>query len=253
MKRKLQLSLAIAGLIFLTACNLATVTPTPQADLSSPTAPPQTPPAPATATQTLTAAPTLSATPTPFPRNFTEEFNSDLSAWESFQTGGSNSPTVNLENDLLAIQFNSPHTWYYAIQSAREYSSVTINAKVDGSASGSIGLVCFYNESNGWYEFNIASDKTFSVLLGQWLAEGIAQYTPLITDSTGALEAGNLNYEIGLTCRKESLLLSINGNPFGKVDVSKYGLAAGKIGISASSFDELPTTAFFDWVKVSEK
>ncbi|MBI5945320.1 MAG: hypothetical protein HY864_13195 [Chloroflexi bacterium] len=251
MKRKQQLSLAIAGLIFLTACNLATATPTPQADLSSPTVPTQTPPEPATATQTLTPAPTF--TPTPYPRNFTEEFSSNLNAWELFQTGGSNSPTVKTENSMFRIDIASPHTWYYAIQTTHEYSSVAISAKVDGSPSGSIGLVCFYNESNGWYEFNIASDKTFSVLLGQWLAEGVAQYTPLITDTTGALESGNLNYEIGLVCRKESLLLYINGNPFGEVDVSKYGLAAGKIGITASSFDELPTTAFFDWVKVSEK
>jgi len=253
MAKKHPLIIAIAGMILATACNLVTVTPTPQKALPSPTAPTQTPPAPAAATQTLTAAPTLSAAPTPYPRNFTEEFNSGLSAWESFQTGGSNSPTVNPESDLLAIQFNSPHTWYYAIHTAHEYSSVTINAKVDGSASGSIGLVCFYNEANGWYEFNIASDKTFSVLLGQWLAKGVAQYTPLITDTTGTLEPGILNYEIGLTCLENSLLLSINGNPFGKVDVSKYGLEAGKVGITASSFDELPTTVFFDWVKVSEK
>ncbi len=251
MKRKQQLSHAIAGLIFLTACNLATTTPTLQAALPSPTAPTQTPPEPATATQTLTPAPTF--TSTPYPRNFTEEFSSDLNAWELFQTGGSNSPTVKTEISMFRIDIASPYTWYYAIQTAHEYSSVTVSAKVDGSPPGSIGLVCFYNESNGWYEFNIASDKTFSVLLGQWLTDGVAHYTPLVTDTTDALETENLKYEVGLTCQEKFLLLYINRNLIGEVDVSKYGLAEGKIGITASSFEELPMIALFDWVHVSEK
>jgi hypothetical protein len=245
MEQKQRLVITIAGLIFITACNLATVTPTPQAILSSPTAPTPTPPPPATATQTLTS--------TPFPKYFTEEFNSDLAPWEFFQTGGANSATVNLENSLFAIYITSPHTWYYAIHSANEYSTVNISAKVDGNTDGSIGLVCYYSESKGWYEFNISSDRTYSVLFGQWLAGGIAKYTPLKNNSSGSLEAGRITYEIGLTCQEKTLILYINGNPFGKVDVTRYGLTEGKVGITASSFEEIPMTVFFDWMKVGEK
>jgi hypothetical protein len=36
------------------------------------------------------------------------------------------------------------------------------------------------------------------------------------------------------------------------VDVSRYGLTEGKIGINASSFDEVPMIATVDWVKVEE-
>lgn len=237
----------------LTACNLATVTPTLQAESLSPATSSPTPPAPATAIQTFTPAPTPSATSTPVPMYFTEEFDSDLSAWESFQTGGSSSPTVNLENSLLHIDIASPHTWYYAIHTAHEYSSVAINAKVDGNPGGSVGLVCYYTESKGWYEFNIASDRTYSVLFGQWLTQGIAQYTPLATDATDYLAAGGLNYEIGLTCQEGTLFLYINGKLFRKVDVARYGLAGGKVGITTSSFGETPMTVFFDWVKVSAK
>ena len=82
--------------------------------------------------------------------------------------------------------------------------------------------------------------------------EGIAQYTPIATDSTNYLQAGNLNYEIGLTCQENILLLYINGKLFRKLDVTRYGLTEGKIGINASSFEETPMTATFDWVKVSE-
>jgi len=244
--------IAIAGLILLlTACNLASATPTPQVDISSPTTPTQTPPEPATATQTFTPAPTV--TSTPYPMYFTDEFNSDLLAWESFQTGGSNSPSAKIENGFLRIDISSPNTWYYAIHNGHEYSDVTLTAKVDGTPSGSVGLICDYDEVEGWYEFNIASDRTYSVLFGQWLAQGIAQYIPLATDTLSYLEAGSLNYEIGLTCQENALRLSVNGTLFRNLDVSRYGLSQGKIGITASSFDETPAISLFDWVKVSEK
>jgi hypothetical protein len=183
---------------------------------------------------------------------FTEEFNSDLSAWTPFQTGGAQAPTINLENDSLRIDFSSPETWYYTIHNAHEYSNVFVSAKFVGTPSGSIGVICFYSESNGWYEFSIASDGTYSVLFGQWLAQGIAQYTPIIATSTEYLQVGNLNYEIGLTCEENILLLHINGKLFRKLDVTRFGLTEGKIGITASSFAETPMTAIFDWVKVSE-
>ena len=237
----------IGCLTLLVACQSATATP--QAE-STPTAATQTPPPSATATLTFTPAPTF--TPTPLPLFFTEEFNTDLGAWTSFQTGGAEAPTVNLENDFLRIDFSSPNTWYYAIHSAHEYSNVFVNAKFLGTPTGSIGVICDYSETNGWYEFNLASDGTYSVLFGQLLASGIAQYSPIATDSTEYLKVGKLDYEIGLTCQENILLLHINGKLFRKLDVTRYGLTKGKIGIDASSFEETPMIATFDWVKVSE-
>jgi hypothetical protein len=182
---------------------------------------------------------------------FTEEFNADLGAWSSFQTGGAELATVALENDALDIQMNSPHIWYYAIHDAHEYSGVFVSAKFSGAPSGSLGLVCNYSAENGWYEFNITHEGTFSVLLGKWLTEGVAQYKPILNATAEYLQAGNLNYEIGLTCADNTLLLRVNGKMFRKVDVARFGLAQGKIGVTASSFDNVPMHAIFEWVKVS--
>ena len=186
------------------------------------------------------------------PLFFTEEFNTDLGAWTSFQTGGAEAPTVKLENDFLRIDFSSPNTWYYAIHNAHEYSNVFVSAKFSGTPTGSLGVICNYSETKGWYEFNLASDGTYSVLFGQWLAQGIAQYIPHCNRNNRILQPGNLNYEIGLTCQENTLLLYINGKLFRKLDVTRYGLTEGKIGITASSFDEIPMIATFDWVKVEE-
>jgi hypothetical protein len=231
------------GILFLTACSAATPIPT-QVELPSTTTPTVTVPA------TATMAPL--ATATPLPLFFTEEFATDLGAWASFQTGGAESPTVNLENNFLRIDFSSPNTWYYAIRNAPEYSDVSVSAKILGTPSGSIGVVCDYSESNGWYEFNLASDGTYSALFGQWLAQGIAQYTLIAGDSTEYLKPGKLDYEIGITCQENILLLHINGKLFRKLDVTRYGLTKGRIGINASSFEEAPAIVTFDWVKVDK-
>jgi hypothetical protein len=249
MNKKRSLLKIIIGTVFLTACATSTSIP-PQVELPSPTATTQIPPAPATATLTIVPAPTF--TPTPVPLFFTEEFNTDMGAWIFFQTGGAQAPTIKLENDLFRIDFPSPNTWVYAIHNAHEYSNVFVSAKFSGTPSGSIGVICDYSESNGWYEFNLASDGTYNVLFGQWLAEGVTQYTPIATDRSEYLQAGNLNYEIGLTCTENLLLLYINEKLFRKLDVTRYGLSAGKIGINASSFDETPMTATFDWIKVGK-
>jgi hypothetical protein len=183
---------------------------------------------------------------------FTEEFSTDMNAWASFQTGGEQIPAVKLENDSLRIDISSPDTWYYAIHGAHDYSEVFVSAKFSSTPSGSMGLMCDYSESNGWYEFNIASDGTYNVLFGQWLAPGIAQYSPITTDTTEYIHAGTLDYEIGMTCIENTILLHVNGKLFRKLDVTYLGLTGGKVGVTASSFEEIPMIAIFDWFKVSE-
>jgi hypothetical protein len=202
-----------------------------------------------TFTPSITA--TITSTPTVVPLFFTEEFNADLNAWTFFQTGGKTIASTALENDTLHLNIPSPYTWYYGIHKSHTYQNVSVSAKFTGTPSGSMGLICRYSDS-GWYEFNIASDRTYSVLFGQRLSDGIAQYTPIATAEGQYLQAGNLDYEIGLACQDNNLLLYINDKLFRKLDVAHYGLTEGNIGITASSFEEIPMTATFDWVKVNE-
>ncbi len=233
----------IGCLILIVSCQ--SVAPTSQIE--------STPSNTATVTPTKVVEPTatLLPSPTPMPLFFTEEFNTDLSAWSFFQTGGAQSAATTLENDSLRVELTSPNSWHYAIHNAHEYSNVFVSAKFSASPSGSVGLVCDYNPASGWYEFNVASDRTYTVLFGQWLADGVAQYAPIADNPSEYLNADSLNYEIGMTCGDGILLLYINGKMFRKIDVAHYGLTQGKIGIAAASFDDVPMTATFEWVKVS--
>jgi hypothetical protein len=235
--------LLITGcLILTTACRAET-----RAD-STPAAPIHTPTRPATTTPAFTSTPAFS--PTPIPQFFREDFNTDLKPWMVLQTGGAAEPAMSLKNGLVRWDIASSHTWSYMIHQAHTYGDVLLGAKFSGTPSGSIGLVCRYSPA-GWYEFNLASDGTYSVLFAQWLERGIAQYTPITHASSEYLRTGNLSYEIGLTCREEALLLHVNGKLFKKVDVTRYGLTEGRVGVSIASFEDTPMIASLDWFAVS--
>lgn len=251
MNSKYILIASFIGILFLSACSASTPAPA-QTVLPTSVVPSQTPPKTATATLTSTPVPTASEVPTVIPMYFSEEFNTDLNAWESFQTGGTNPPIVNLENESLRIDFSTADTWFYAVHTAHEYSNVSISASVNG-LSGSVGLVCNYSEENGWYEFNIASDRTYSILFGQRLADGVAKYVPIANGAADILESGSLNYEIGLMCDENNLKAFINGILFRSPDITRYDLSGGKIGVTASSYKEIPAIILFNWVKVSEQ
>jgi hypothetical protein len=233
--------------LLLTACQ--GTSPTSVKESTSTATLPLTP-EPVTATVTFTPAPTFTSTPVPL--YFTEDFNSpDTSPWASFQTGGETASVLGIENGLFRFDLSSPNSWYYAIHTAHEYEDVSVTAKFSGPPSGSTGLICRYSEG-GWYEFNIASDGTYNVLFGQLLGDGVASYLPIASDSSEYLIPGTMDYEIGLTCQQNLLSLSINGKLFRNLDVSRFALAQGRVGVATSSFEEVPVIITFDWFKVGE-
>lgn len=239
--------LLIGFLTLTVACNAATATPEPE---STPMATLLPTPLPATATPTFPPAPT--DTPLP-PRYFTEEFDASSPFWQFLQSGGSGSPSTTFENGTLRINIPTADTWYMGLHTANSYSNIAIRAKVSANTAGSIGLICRYDESAGWFEFNIDHNASYSILLGEWLAPGVAKYTPVASSASNHIPIGNLNSEIGLYCQDNILNLYVNGTVIRRMDVTNYGLTDGQVGITAASYREAPMSAVFEWVQVSEE
>ena len=236
-------------LILSFACQQATPTPTP-ALFPTGTLPPTL--IPATITPQPTSTPELTATP--LPRFFTNEFDSSLAGWVILQAGNDAVPNIKTENSNLILQMDSPYTWLYVLYGAQDYKDIRIDTQFENQAGSpsSIGLICRYSESDGWFEYNVSTDGTYNVLYGHWLANGIADYLPILSASSKAIGPSGTPQEIGLTCSDTTLELYIDQQLIRKVDVSRYELLEGKIGITASSFENTPVIAAFDWVKVSE-
>lgn len=245
--------LLIACLIFITACQ-------PAVSVSTPTA---IPPLLPTATQTLipvtdtpqpTASQTPEFTPTPLPRFFTDEFDTSLTGWDILQAGSEATPTIRNENSSLILQMDTPYNWVYAVYGAQDYGDIRVDALFTNQAGSpaSIGLVCRYSETEGWLEYNVSTDGTYSLLYGNWLASGIADYFPVMDGSSNLIQPSGAAQEIGMICSGMTVSLLVNQTVVRNIDVSRYELTVGKVGITASAFENVPVVAAFNWVRVSE-
>jgi len=234
--------------ILLVACQPATKsTPPPPTETALPspiaTASPIPTLLPATPTETLV----------PAPRTFSEQFDGNLPYW-MFQQIDNGQPAVNpmAEGGFLVFGLTAPNQWVYALYGVPTFADVRVDAQVDIRASGlsAYGIVCRYSEKQGWYEFNIYTDHTYTLLFGQWLAPAVARYTPLVRGGSEKIKA-DAN-EIGLLCQGDMLTPFINGVQMRSWQEVKIGLKEGKIGLSAASFDGVPLTVAYDWLKVNE-
>jgi hypothetical protein len=238
-------------LFFITACQPAPRMTTPT------TTPSPLPTATQTAipvTNTPQPTPTPEFTPTPLPRFFTDEFDTPLAGWNILQTGSEATPAIRNENSHLILQMDAPYNWVYAVYGAQDYEDIRVDALFTNQAGSpaSIGLVCRYSESEGWLEYNVSTDGTYSLLYGNWLADGIADYFPVMDGSSNLIQPSGAAQEIGMVCSGTTVSLLVNQTVIRNIDVSRYELTNGKIGLTASSFENAPVVAAFNWVKVSE-
>lgn len=237
-------------LLFITACQ-PQATPTPEAPLF-PTNTALPTPVPATDTPAPTFTPEPS--PTPFPRFFTAEFDGSLAGWAILQAGNEAVPNVTVENSRLMMQMDAPYTWVYALYGAQDYDSVSLETKFVNNAlsPASIGLICRYSETDGWYEYNVTTDGTYNLLYGKWLTNGVAEYLPVLDGASKAIQQSGTEQRLGMICNGTTVSLLIEGAVIRNADVSRFELTSGKVGVTASSYENAPVIASFDWVTVSE-
>jgi hypothetical protein len=233
--------LLVGCLILVTACQPATATLEPFFPTSTPPASPS--PIPATFTPEPTSTPAPS--PTSFPRMFTNEFDSSLEGWVILQAGNESVPNIKNENSTLVLQMDSVYTWLYALYGAQDYSNVRVDTQFTNRAltPSSAGLICRYSEEDGWFEYNVSSDGKYNVLYGRWLSVGIPEYLPIVDGTSREIQPSGAAQKIGLACF-DTL--------FRQVDVARYELITGKVGMAASSYENAPIVIGFDHVTVSE-
>jgi hypothetical protein len=237
------------GLLLLTACQPATQVPalTTTPVLTATRPPPSS--IPATATDTSTPPPTFTSEPPP--RYFSGNFGLQPELWVTYLASGESMPQVQVEDGLLTFYLTQPYTWVYATYDAYDYTDIHIETIMQSrqATPSSMGLICRYSE-NGWYEFTISEDGTYSVLFGQWLADEIAVYTPIATDSSEYIHTQRENSyftnKVGLVCQEDVLWLYMNDKLFRKLDVSRFGLKDGKVGVAAASFENTTVISAFE-------
>ncbi len=242
------LRISVLPLIACAACGSQLATATPAASAPIPTLAQTTPTIRTAATR---VRPTQ--TPTPGPRVFSEDFRSNPPYWTYLEVdNGQVLSTPGVQDGFLVFSLPAADQWEYAIYSGHDYWDVTVQAQAQyrTSGNGAIGLVCRYDTLKGWYELNVYADRTYALLYGQWLTNGIARYTPLYQGQSEKIQSDE--NQIGLSCDGNVLTPFVNGTQLRAWPENKFNLTMGKVGLSVSSFEDAPFIVGFDWAKVHE-
>lgn len=245
------MSLAHGAVGVLTAALFCSACGTPAPPVIATSTAPLEPTLPGSTSTASPMPPTATATLTPPPHTFTEGFDAGAPYWIFLEAGvPSGALSRALERGALRFDLTAADQWAYALYDPYVYEDVRVDAVVEFSAAdqASAGVICRYDPAVGWYEFNIHPDGTYSLLFGQWLADGIARYTPLVVaESEHILPSAN---EIGLVCEADILTPYINGTQLRKRQEKQHVLTDGKVGLAAASFENGAVAISYDWVGV---
>ncbi|MBN1304741.1 MAG: DUF1080 domain-containing protein [Anaerolineales bacterium] len=201
-----------------------------------------------------TLTPTTTPTLKPAERYFNEPFEAGIQHWSQIQFfGNETGANITVRDGVLAFELGSELTWAYLLYQAFTYEDVRLEISVVNRASeqNSIGLVCRYSETQGWYEFNVSNDGIYNILYGQKLADGISQYNPIVTGAAQKIKPGTEPNQYTLVCQEKVITILINGVQIRSIKEERYNLEGGQAGITVSSFQSLPVIAEVDWVEIS--
>jgi hypothetical protein len=189
---------------------------------------------------------------------FTEEFDGGFSDWERYDVLGaketnSDGLTLEVDNSRLVFDFTTKYLYTYLYYQPFEYDNVAVEARVEnrGTNNNNISLVCRYSDE-GWYEFNIANNGLYNILYGFVAADGDIGYGRLADGGSNKIKSGKDVNTYKIICKDRQLSLYINGIETRVIEDNNYVLRDGKVGISVSSFKDLPVKVEYDWVTISE-
>jgi len=187
---------------------------------------------------------------------FTEEFDGSLESWTSFVTLGQETPfELTNQNSNLIFALNGRGMLAYSLYTPKTYDNVRVDVKATNHATpnSNVILVCRYDETNGWYEFNIANNGLYSIRYGKWDKGKVsASYAKIADGATTKILTGTAVNEYGAVCKDHTLSLFINGSEIRSVDDTVYFLTTGSIGVGAQSNNQSPVEIWFDSLSVSK-
>ena len=220
-----------------------------------------------TATPAVTLVPTQPAAQ----QYFMEEFDQESSNWSHFVVDASiqltspgslpSSPKGDVEgmsvatsDGHLVFDLENKGLWVYATYDAYEYDDVRLDVVAEnrGVNNNNVSLICRYSKEEGWYEFNLASSGLYDILYGHYTPDNKVIYGKIADGGSNKLKQGKEINNYGISCKGRTLVLTINGFETRRIDDNQYVLKKGKVGVSVSSFKDLPVKVEFDSIKISQ-
>jgi hypothetical protein len=194
---------------------------------------------------------------------FQEDFNGNLDGWSHYVVDGStlqilqkdpNDMNLGIQNGFFVFDLKGKSEWVDAIYNTQTYDDVRIDVSAAnrGANKNNIGLICRYSVNRGWYEFDITNSGLYYIYYAQKSPDNKIIYSPLANGGSNKIKAGLNTNKYAVTCQGRTLTLYINDIQTRQIDDNQYDLKSGNIGVSVASFDVLPITVGFDWIKISQ-
>jgi hypothetical protein len=206
--------------------------------------------------------------PTPVAQEyFTEEFDNDTGNWSYYFVDGSkpNSAPLLVTEDIddveiaanegrLAFDLGSEYIYAYATYDAYEYEDVRLDviAENRGTNENNVSLICRYSDDEGWYEFNIANSGLYNILYGSVTDDAKVIYRRLADGGSNKIKQGKETNTYSAVCEGRTLTLYINGVETREIEDNDVVLRSGRVGVSVSSFDDLPAKVEIQSVQISQ-
>ena len=162
--------------------------------------------------------------------------------------------SVKISDGLLAYDLERKGLWVYALYDPFTYGDVRLDviAENRGVNNNNVSLICRYSEEEGWYEFNVANNGRYNILYARYSPDKKAIYGKLADGASNKLKQGKETNNYGMACKGRTIVVYINGFETRRINDNQYVLKEGKVGVSVSSFNDLPVKVEFDSVKISQ-
>jgi hypothetical protein len=214
-------------------------------------------PAPtATATEIPTETP-IPPTATPEVQQFfTEKFQDGYEKnWSYFLRSGEETDfALSVESDGLLFALTGTRIFSYLVYQPFDYEEVRVEAIADnrGVNDNNVTLFCRYSPDGGWYEFNVFNSGIYNAYFTKPDSVGNLNYGLITEGGSNAIKQGKATNTYALVCKKDSLSFYINGDSLKTIPLPAYVPPGGKVGISVSSYGQVPVQVLVTELTISQ-
>ena len=252
----IKLLLALLFLMVILACGAVSSPSIQQPPTSASTPVPPTLALPTPIPPTFTATP-IPPTPTPEVQQFfTENFQGEYAdSWTYFLREGEEEKfSLSSTGDGLLFELTGLGIFSYLVYEPFEYEDVRLDATVEnlGVNDNNVTLFCRYSVEGGWYEFNVYSSGLYDMYFTKPDSSGNLNYGLIAEGGSRNINMGQATNKYSIVCKKDSLTLFINDVETRTVGIPAYALENGKVGVSVSSFGQIPVKVVFKEVQISQ-
>ena len=188
---------------------------------------------------------------------YTEEFDGDLSSWQSYTAMGDDAQVKRTVEDGRVVFHLSPSGGElpitYLYNNAFSYTDVRLDMLTTniGNNANDVSLVCRFTGSS-WYEFDVSNSGSYAIYAVD--VDGTVQqgYNELTSGNSVSIKSGHSTNSYAAVCKGNELSLLVNGDLVATIQDTQFKFTEGNIGVGVTGRQVLPIDVSIDSLTTSQ-